>query len=139
MDDRMWGLQGNRTEYGRYGNPTVAAAEARLAALEGAQACVLFTSGMTAVTTALLTLLTSGSHLVIANHSYRRTRQFCTTFLKRYGIECGIVPVDDYNVLEAAIRPETKLIVSESPANHYCTAWTSKSWPRSARAARSRH
>lgn len=119
MDARMWGMHGDRTEYGRYGNPTVAAAEARLAALEGAQSCVLFASGMTAVTSTLLTLLNAGSHLIITDDSYRRTRQFCTTFLKRYGVECSVVHVGDYKGLEAAIRPETKLIVSESPTNPY--------------------
>lgn len=119
MDARMWGLHGDRTEYGRYGNPTVAAAEARLAALEGAQECVLFASGMAAITSTLLTLLNSGSHLIITDDSYRRTRQFCTNFLSRYGVECSIVPVGDYQALEASIRPETKLIVSESPTNPY--------------------
>lgn len=119
METRMWGMHGNRTEYGRYGNPTVSAAEKRVAALEGAQECVLFASGMTSITSTLLTLLNSGSHLVITDDSYRRTRQFCTNFLGNYGVECSVVPVGNYEALEKAIRPETRLIVSESPTNPY--------------------
>jgi len=119
MDARMWGLEAGRTEYGRYGNPTVAACEARLASLEHARAAVLLASGMAAVTTALLALLGEGAHVVITDDSYRRTRQFCLNFLKRYGVETTQVPAGDLAALEAAIRPETRLIVSESPTNPY--------------------
>lgn len=76
-------------------------------------------SGMAAVTSTLLSLLYAGDHLVITDDSYRRTRQFCLTFLKRWGIECSVVPAGDLEQLEAAIRPETKVIVSESPTNPY--------------------
>lgn len=119
MDARMWGGAKGRTEYGRYGNPTVTAAEAKLAALEGAPAAVLYSSGMAAVTSTLLTLVASGSHVVITDDSYRRTRQFCLNFLKKFGVACTVVPMGDYAALESAIRPETKLIVSESPTNPY--------------------
>jgi len=119
MEARMWGGGQGRTEYGRYGNPTVAAVEARLAALEGAGDAIAFASGMAAITTVLLAMLSSGSHLVITDDCYRRTRQFCQTFLKRLGIGCTVVPMGDYPALEAAIRPETRLIVSESPTNPY--------------------
>ncbi|MGH2592342.1 MAG: trans-sulfuration enzyme family protein [Anaerolineae bacterium] len=51
--------------------------------------------------------------------AYRRTRQFCLTFLKRLGIEATVVPMGDYAAMEAAIRPNTRLIVSESPTNPY--------------------
>lgn len=119
MDARMWGAAKGRTEYGRYGNPTVAAAEAKLAALEGAQAAVLYSSGMAAVTSTLLTILQSGAHVVITDDSYRRTRQFCLNFLRKFGVECAVVPMGDYAALESAIRPATKLIISESPTNPY--------------------
>jgi len=119
MEARMWGQAGDRTEYGRYGNPTVAAAESRLAALEGAGDAVLFSSGMAAITTVLLAMLPTGTHLVITDDCYRRTRQFCATFLKRLGITCSVVPMGDYGALERAIRPETRLLVSESPTNPY--------------------
>lgn len=119
MDARMWGGAKGRTEYGRYGNPTVTAAEAKLAALEGAQAAVLYSSGMAAVTSTLLTLVQAGSHVVITDDSYRRTRQFCLNFLKKFGVTSTVVPMGDYAALEAAIRPETRIVISESPTNPY--------------------
>ena len=119
MQDRLWGPVEGRTEYGRYGNPTVAAVEGGLAQLEGAGDAILFSSGMAAITTTLLSLLSAGDHLILTDDSYRRTRQFCLTVLKRLGIECNLVAAGDLDQLEAAIRPETKLIVSESPTNPY--------------------
>ncbi len=119
MEARMWGLAGNRTEYGRYGNPTVTAVEDHVAAIEGGEACVLFSSGMAAVTTTILSLLSPGRHLIITDDTYRRTRQFCLGFLQRLGIECSVVPAGDLPALEATVRPETGLIVSESPTNPY--------------------
>jgi cystathionine gamma-synthase len=119
MNARMWGLQEGRTEYGRYGNPTIAGAEAKIASLEGAEEAILFSSGMAAITSTLLSLLSTGQHLIITDDCYRRTRQFCTTFLKRLGVECTIVPAGDMSVLESAIQPETKVLLSESPTNPY--------------------
>ncbi len=109
-----------REEYGRYGNPTVRAAEAKLAALEGADDCVLFPSGMSAVTTTLLLLLKSGDHVVMTSDCYRRTRQFVNVVLGRFGVTASLVEPGDYAGLEAAIVDgKTKLIVSESPTNPY--------------------
>jgi cystathionine gamma-synthase len=119
MDERLWGGARDRAEYGRYGNPTVAAAEAKIAALDGAEDAVLFASGMAAVTTTLLSFLSSGAHLVITDDAYRRTRQFCLNFLRRYGVESTVTPMGDYAALEAAVRPNTRLIISESPTNPY--------------------
>lgn len=119
MDARLWGPVEGRVEYGRYGNPTVTAVERKLAALDGAQDAVLFASGMSALTTTLLALLKSGDHLVITDDAYRRTRQFCLNLLKRYQVDCAVVPAGDLEGLEAAIRPRTKLVVSESPTNPY--------------------
>jgi cystathionine gamma-synthase len=108
-----------RVEYGRYGNPTVQAAEQRLAALEGANECVLFSSGMAAITTTLLALLRSGDHLIMTSDSYRRTRIFCADFLSRYGVSTTFVNPNDWDAVHAAVRPETRLIFSESPTNPY--------------------
>jgi cystathionine gamma-synthase len=116
----MWGDETERNEYGRYGNPTVAAVERKLAELDSGEAALLFSSGMAAVTTALLALLSAGTHVVMTDDCYRRTRQFVTQFLKRYDIEATLVPMGDYEALEAAIRPNnTRLILSESPTNPY--------------------
>ena len=109
----------DRYEYGRYGNPTVAAAEARLAALEHAESAIQVASGMAAITYTLLHLLPAGSHVVMTDDSYRRTRQFCETYLKRYNVDCTVVPLGDYEALETAIRPETRVLFSETPSNPY--------------------
>jgi cystathionine gamma-synthase len=74
---------------------------------------------MAAVTATLLTLLSAGSHIVMTDDCYRRTRQFVKQFLNRYAVEATQVPVGDYEALEAAIRPTTRVILSESPTNPY--------------------
>jgi cystathionine gamma-synthase len=109
----------DRVEYGRYGNPTQRIAEAKVAALEGAEDCLLFSSGMAAMTTALFAILSRGTHVVVTDDSYRRTRQFLNQTLQRYGIEVSTVPAGDYDALEDAIRPNTRALVSESPTNPY--------------------
>jgi len=121
MQQKTWGngIEG-REEYGRYGNPTVRSVEAKVAALEGADDAVLFSSGMAAITSLLLASLPTGTHIVMTDDCYRRTRQFCLTFLKRLGIETSVVPMGDYEALEAAIQPKiTRFIISESPTNPY--------------------
>jgi cystathionine gamma-synthase len=109
----------DRFEYGRYGNPTIAAAEARLAALENAGASILVASGMAAITDTFIHFLPGGSHIVLTDDSYRRTRQFCEKLLNRYGVDCTVVALNDFDALEAAIRPETKLLFSETPTNPF--------------------
>jgi cystathionine gamma-synthase len=106
-----------REEYGRYGNPTQRVVERKLAALDGGEAALLFSTGMCAITTVLLAMLGRGSHIVLTEEGYRRTRQFCRTLLHRLGIEHTFVETGNYQALEAAIRPTTRLIFSESPTN----------------------
>jgi len=106
-------------EYGRYGNPTAQIAERRLADLEGAEDCVVFSSGMSAITTTILTLVQSGDHIVITDDSYKKTLEFCRSYLKQFNIGCTIVPFGDYGVLEKSIRKNTRFIFSESPTNPY--------------------
>jgi len=109
----------DRFEYVRYGNPTELVAQRRLAHLEGAEDGVLFTSGMSAITTTILTLVKSGDHLVITDDAYKRTLEFCSEYLQRFGIGCTIVPFGDYRALERAVRKNTRFIFSESPTNPY--------------------
>jgi len=106
-------------EYGRYGNPTAQIAERRLADLEGAEDCVVFSSGMSAITTTILSIVRSGDHIVITDDSYKKTLEFCKSYLKQFGIECTIVPFGDYEILEKAIKKNTRFIFSESPTNPY--------------------
>ena len=110
----------DREEYGRYGNPTVRAAESKLAALEGAEDAALFPSGMSAATTALFALLKASDHVVLTADGYRRTRQFVTVILARLGIEHTLVDPGDEDALFAALRPgKTKVLIGESPTNPY--------------------
>lgn len=119
FDERMFWDEVEREEYGRYGNPTVRAVEAKLAALEGADDAVLLSSGMAAVTNTLLLLLSQGDHLILTDDCYHQSREFCQNFLPRFGIDCTVVPCGDCDALEAAIRPTTRLLYTESPTNPF--------------------
>ncbi|UCH14555.1 MAG: PLP-dependent transferase [Bacteroidales bacterium] len=109
----------DRYEYGRYGHPTQFAAERKLAELEEAEDAVLFSSGMSAITTSLFAILTSGDHIIITDDAYKRTLDFCKTCLDRYNIECTVVKMCDYGAIEEAIKPNTRIFFSESPTNPY--------------------
>ena len=119
MDERMRTGKRKRQEYGRYGNPTVQAVEQRLAALDNGEDAILVSSGMAAITTALLILLSAGDHLIVTADSYHKTRVFVNTFLRRFGVECTTVPAGDLADLESAIQPNTRLILSETPTNPF--------------------
>lgn len=122
MEAKLWGSKAaaaERNEYARYGNPTVRSVEKRLAALENGEAALLFPTGMATITNILLTMLPTGSHVIYTDDCYSKTRNFCSTFLRRLGIETSQVPMGDYVALEAAIQPNTRIIISESPTNPY--------------------
>ena len=120
LDKKVYGGDLEREEYARYGNPSVWAVEKRIADLEGAEDAVVYPSGMSAVTSLFLTVLRPDTHIVMTDDCYRRTRQFCSTTLKKFGIETAIVPMGDYDALEAAIVPKkTRFIFTETPTNPY--------------------
>lgn len=106
-----------RNEYARYGNPTEAAVEKKLAVLEGAEAAVLYTTGMTAIAGLFLATLQAGDEVLLFDECYQRTREFCLEHLPRFGMKARFVPTGDYDRLDAAITPATRLIFSESPTN----------------------
>jgi cystathionine gamma-synthase len=116
--DYMQGGRERPAEYGRYGNPTVERAEAKLAALEGGEAAVLMASGMAAITTTLLAMLRQGQHVVITRDVYRKTRVFAREVLGRYGVEVDIVEPTAAAVV-AAMRDDTRLVFTEAPTNPY--------------------
>lgn len=112
--------RGHEDEYGRYGSPSVRSAEGALAALDGAEACALFASGMAAITTTILALVRSGDHVVLTSDCYRRTRQFVGDMLARLGVTSTLVEPGDVAALEAAIVPgATRVVLTESPSNPY--------------------
>jgi cystathionine gamma-synthase len=105
-------------EYGRYGNPTQEVAEAKLAALDGGAAALLTSTGMSAIVTTLMAMVRPGMHLIITADSYRKTRVFVREFLVKFGIEhTSCEPSVDG--IAAALRPNTRLIITESPTNPY--------------------
>ena len=120
LDAKVYGGELDREEYARYGNPSVWSLERRIAQLEGAEDAVVYPSGMSAVTSLFLTVLRPDTHIVMTDDCYRRTRQFCLTTLKKFGIETSIVPMGDCDALEAAIIPKkTRFIFTETPTNPY--------------------
>ena len=106
-----------REEYARYGNPTGKTVERKLAVLEGAEAAVLYATGMAAVSGLFLAKLSAGDELVIFDELYQRTRELCQNELSRFGIVTRIVPTGDFEQLEAALSPATRLLFCESPTN----------------------
>jgi cystathionine gamma-synthase len=106
-----------REEYGRYGNPSERVLERKLAALEGGEAALVFSSGMSALVVLLLSKLNSGDEVIFFDECYHRSREFCNKHLARFGVVTRQVPACDYDAMEAAITPLTKLLISESPTN----------------------
>jgi cystathionine gamma-synthase len=107
-------------EYGRYGNPTTRACEEKIMALEGADDCLLSSSGMCSATTMLLALVPAGGHIVTTTDCYRRTRQFIQTILPKMGISCTVIDPSDLKTLESALQQhKVSLFFSESPTNPY--------------------
>ena len=108
-----------RDEYGRYSNPTWRAVERKLSGLENAEETVLFGSGMAAATTSFLALLPKGSHIVVTNDCYRRTRQFIQQFLSQREVTATVIEPADCIALKDAIRDDTVLFFTEAPTNPY--------------------
>ncbi len=103
-------------EYARTRNPTRDAVEANLAALEGADFGVAFASGL-AATQAILELLSSGDHLVLGHNVYGGTFRLVDKIMVRFGLTYTQVDTSDLEALRAAIRPNTKLLMLETPTN----------------------
>ncbi len=106
-----------REEYGRYGNPGEKVVERKLAELECGEEAILYSSGMAAIVGLLMTKLSAGDEVVFFDECYHRSREFCTKHLSRFGVVTRQVRACDYRAMEAAITPNTRLLVSESPTN----------------------
>ncbi len=103
--------------YARLENPTVAAAEAKIAALEGAEAAACFASGMAALTAALLASLRAGDALLVCDTIYGQTTRLARDVLERFGVEIRVVPFDGLAAAVAAAPPNARALVFESPTN----------------------
>ncbi|MBU2640376.1 MAG: O-succinylhomoserine sulfhydrylase [Gammaproteobacteria bacterium] len=103
--------------YARFTNPTVSMMETRLAALEGAERCVAFASGMAAILATVMGLMKAGEHVVASRSIFGSTVQLFSNILGRFGIETTYVSPTDPAEWRAAVKPNTKLFFVESPSN----------------------
>lgn len=113
----LFNLQTFGNVYSRLSNPTVAALEERVAALEGGRAAVASASGMAAEAMALMTILQQGDHVVAAGALYGGTVTMLAVNLKKFGVETSFVDATDPSAFAAAIRPNTRAIFAESLGN----------------------
>lgn len=103
--------------YARWGNPTVNMLEQKLAKLEGVEDCICLASGMAATTAIFLTFLSAGDHVIVSDVSYAGVAELARDTLPRFGIDVTLVDMSDLGTLQAAFRPNTKLVHTESPVN----------------------
>jgi O-succinylhomoserine sulfhydrylase len=124
--------------YARFTNPSVTMFESRLAALEGAERCVAFSSGMASIMATVIGLMNAGEHVVASRSIFGSTVQLFNNILSRFGIETTFVSPTDPEAWRRAVKPNTKLFFLESPSNpltevsdirtiagiaHECGAW----------------
>jgi len=107
--------------YTRYGNPTLSQVESVLASLEGAESALVTGSGMAAVSATVLALVSQGDHVVAQKNHYGGTLNLLNSFLPRFGVEVTQVDQTDTAAFEKAVRPNTKLILIETPSNPLMT------------------
>ena len=103
--------------YSRFTNPTVRVFEQRIAAMEGGERAVATGSGMAAILTAALGLLKSGDHIVSSNGVFGSTVILFNNYLSKFGVDTGYVPLTDLDAWRKAIRPNTRWLFLETPAN----------------------
>ncbi len=108
---------GKGYSYSRGGNPTVRALEEKLTALEGGRDATAYASGMAATVAIFLGLLQAGDHVVIADVVYGGTYRFADHFLTKFGVDVDFVNAANTNDVSGAIKPNTKLVFTETPAN----------------------
>ncbi len=103
--------------YGRFTNPTVTMLQRRLAALEGAEACIATSSGMSAILSTVMALMKAGEHIVSSRSIFGATQQLFGNILARFGIETTYVAAGDIEGYRRALRPNTRLVFIETPSN----------------------
>mgnify|MGYP003335351239 CR=1 FL=1 len=103
--------------YGRTGNPTVSSFEMRLAALEGTEACIATSSGMSSVMLMCFSLLKAGDHVIISQSMFGSTLKLIGSEFARFGVQTSIVPQTDLDAWRKAVTPHTRLLFAETPTN----------------------
>ena len=109
--------QSDKYLYTRYGNPTVHAAEEKIAVLEGAEAAMVTSSGMAATATALFGLLKSGDEIICSSAIYGGTLHIITDYLSRFGVSSRFASLEDLAAPDRVIGPKTRILWFESPNN----------------------
>ena len=103
--------------YARFTNPTVTMFQDRLAALEGAEACIATSSGMSAILSTLMALLKSGDHIIASRGIFGSTQQLFATYFEKFGVSTTLVEATNIAAYRAAVQPNTKLFFIETPSN----------------------
>lgn len=103
--------------YSRSANPTVRALERKLTNLEGGNDCSCFATGMAAINAVLLAFLNAGEHAVVSDVAYGGTYRLCTQVFTRFGVEFTFADTSDPAAVRSSIRANTRLILTETPAN----------------------
>ncbi|MFH0848273.1 MAG: PLP-dependent aspartate aminotransferase family protein [archaeon] len=107
----------SRDVYTRWSNPTITAAEKKIAELEGAEDCAVLSSGMAAISTTVISLVSSGDHVVAIRDLYGGTVGLFSDFMRRFGVQTTLVEATDSDEITSAIRDNTKVIFLETPTN----------------------
>jgi cystathionine gamma-lyase len=103
--------------YSRSANPTVDVLERKLAALENGHGCTCYSTGMAAIQAVLQATLSAGDHAIVSDVAYGGTYRLCTKIYARFGVEFTFVDTASPEAVEAAVRDNTRLILTETPAN----------------------
>jgi cystathionine beta-lyase/cystathionine gamma-synthase len=117
VQDSVDEYMGKGYSYSRAGNPTVRAFEEKLTALEGGVDTTAYASGMAATVAVFLALLEAGDHIVVADVVYGGTYRFADQFLTKFGVAVSFVDTSDTEAVARAIRENTKMVLTETPAN----------------------
>jgi O-succinylhomoserine sulfhydrylase len=117
--ERFSGVQPGNV-YSRYTNPTVRVFEERIASMEGAEAAVGTSSGMAAILSVCMALLSAGDHIVCSRSVFGTTTVLFTKFMQKFGVSTTFVSPTDYNAWAAAFTENTKLVFVETPSNPLC-------------------
>ncbi|WP_136657074.1 aminotransferase class I/II-fold pyridoxal phosphate-dependent enzyme [Nitratireductor sp. XY-223] len=125
--------------YGRWANPSVRSLEDKIAALEGTEACLCLASGMAAASAIFLTVLSAGDHVIVSDVSYAGVAELARDTLPRLGIAVSLIDMTDLDAVAGAVRPNTRLIHTETPANPIMRLTDLAAISRIARDANAKH
>jgi cystathionine beta-lyase/cystathionine gamma-synthase len=109
--------ESDKFAYTRWGNPTTVRLEKKLASLEGAEDAAFFSSGMAAISTSAFAFLKAGNHAVATRDLYGGTFELMSKILPSFGVKTTLVDTEDQQAMKDAVKPNTKLVIIETPTN----------------------